>query len=203
MSEATGAGFLDTPTPTPEVQAMYDGDVENIGFVMNLSRLWGHLPAAHQALMQTMGVAAESAGLTVRQRGVLVTATASTIGDSYCSLAWGLKMGAVMGEDLVGAVLRGDHALLDDRERALATWAGRVARSPGTTTAGDVEELREAGFDDAQILGITAFVAARMAFSTVNAALGAQPDRELGEQVAAPVRDAVDYGRPTWAGPGA
>lgn len=196
----TGAGFLTAPEPSPTLQQMYDSDVESIGFVMNVSRLWGHLPPAHQAITGLMAVAAEAAGLTFRQRGVLITATASTIGDSYCSLAWGLKLGVAAGEDLPGDVLRGDDALLDDREKALAGWARRVAHGAGATTAADVRPLRDAGYDDAQILAITTFVAARMAFSTVNAALGAQPDRELGEQAAAQVREAVDYGRPVFAG---
>jgi hypothetical protein len=39
-------------------------------------------------------------------------------------------------------------------------------------------------------------VAGRLAFSTVNDALGAQPDHELATSVAPEIRDAVDYGRP-------
>ena len=38
-----------------------------------------------------------------------------------------------------------------------------------------MQALRDAGFDDAQIFAITVFVAARLAFSTVNDALGARP----------------------------
>ncbi len=32
-------------------------------------------------------------GLSFRQRGILVTAAASALGDSYCLLAWGGKLG--------------------------------------------------------------------------------------------------------------
>lgn len=55
--------------------------------------------------------------------------------------------------------------------------------------------MRDAGFDDAQIFAVTLFVALRIAFSTVNDALGTRPDRELGDTVPAPVRDAVTFGR--------
>jgi hypothetical protein len=34
----------------------------------------------------------------------------------------------------------------------------------------------------------------------VNDALGARPDRQLGDSVPAPVREAVTYGRPVGAG---
>ena len=44
---------------------------------------------------------------------------------------------------------------------------------------------------------MTLFVAARLAFSTVNDALGAAPDRELTERAPAPVRAAVTFGRPS------
>ena len=93
-------------------------------------------------------------------------------------------------------MLRGDDAPLDDSERALARWARQLARDPNSTTAGDVQALRAAGFDDAQIFAITVFVALRIAFSTVNDALGARPDRQLGVEAPAEVRDAVTFGRP-------
>jgi hypothetical protein len=58
-----------------------------------------------------------------------------------------------------------------------------------------VHSLREAGYDDAQILAITVFVALRLAFSSVNDALGASPDAGFATAVPAQVRQAVDYGR--------
>jgi len=86
--------------------------------------------------------------------------------------------------------------MLDPSERALARWARRVTRDPNLTDAADVDALRDAGFDDAQIFAITVFVALRIAFSTVNDALGLRPDRELREAAPAAVRDSVTFGRP-------
>ena len=93
-------------------------------------------------------------------------------------------------------MLRGDDEALDDADRALARWARHLARDPSATTADDVKSLRDAGFDDAQIFAISAFVALRIAFSTVNNALGAQPDRRLGLDAPEAVRNAVTFGRP-------
>ncbi len=40
-----------------------------------------------------MSQAFKPSGLNFRQCGVLVVAAVSTLGDSYCSLAWGGKLG--------------------------------------------------------------------------------------------------------------
>jgi alkylhydroperoxidase family enzyme len=101
---------------------------------------------------------------------------------------------------VAGSVLRGDDQRLDAAERALARWARQITRDPNATAAADVQGLRDAGYDDAQIFAITAFVALRIAFSTVNDALGARPDRALGETVPAAVREAVTFGRPVDVG---
>jgi uncharacterized peroxidase-related enzyme len=191
----TGAGYLPVPGTTPSIQAMYDEDQEQMGFVMNVSRLWAQAPEAKEGMFGLLTRAVELGGLSFRQRGILVTASASTLGDSYCSLAWGLKLARKATDEVAGSVLRGDDVALDPQERALAQWARRVVRDPNATGLDDVEALRSAGFDDRQIFGITLFVALRLAFSTVNDALGAQPDAELAAQVPDQVRDAVTFGR--------
>jgi alkylhydroperoxidase family enzyme len=194
--EIEGTGFLAIPKPTAAVQRLYDSDIEQLGFVMNLSGLWAHQPGLHGALFDMIDRAARAAGLTFRQRGVLVAAAAATLGDSYCSIAWGKKLAGVAGADLAGDVLRGDDARLDPDERALAGWARKVCRHPSSTKAEDVQPLRDAGYDDGQIFAITTFIALRVAFAVVNDSLGARPDHELIEAAPAPVRDAVTYGRP-------
>ncbi len=50
----------------------------------------------------------------------------------------------------------------------MAAWARKVARNPSATTPADVQALRDAGLGDGQIFAITAFVALRLAFSTIN-----------------------------------
>lgn len=190
------AGFLDVPEPSANVQRRYDDDVEEVGYVMNVSKLWAHQPTAQEGLFALMGQAARAGALTFRQRVILVAACASALGDAYCSLTWGNKLAGEVGADMAAGVLRGDDARLDPPERALARWARQITRDPNATSAGDVQALRDAGYDDAQIFAVTAFVALRIAFSTVNDALGARPDHALGQTVPAPVRDAVTFGRP-------
>jgi SAM-dependent methyltransferase/alkylhydroperoxidase family enzyme len=197
---STDAGFLDAPEMSADAQRLYDDDVEELGYVMNASKLWAYQPGTQVGLFELLGQAVRAGSLSFRQRGILVTACASALGDAYCSLAWGKKLAGEAGAALAGGVLRGDDDELDDSERALARWARKITRDPNATAAGDVQALRDAGYDDAQIFAITVFVALRIAFSTVNDALGARPDRALGDAVPGPVRDAVTFGRPVGVG---
>jgi alkylhydroperoxidase family enzyme len=189
-------GFLRPAPRSPDAVRLFAHDVDEVGYVMNLSRVWAHLPGAHQALFDLLGSTTETAGLTFRQRGILICSLASAMGDPYCSLAWGTRLAGAVGDDVAGRVLRGDDSGLDPAERALAVWARQLVRDPNGTRAADVEALREAGYDDAQILAITVYVALRIAFSTVNDALGARPDQELAAAAPEAVRAAVTFGRP-------
>jgi uncharacterized peroxidase-related enzyme len=200
MTHMTGS-FLDEPPLSAEMQALYDEDLADGGYVSNVSRLWAQQPGTLQQLFGLMSEALRPGGLTFRQRGILVAAAASALGDSYCSLAWGGKLGSASGAAVAAGVLTGSDAGLTDQEKAMAAWARKVARDPNATTPADIQVLREAGLDDGQIFAITAFVALRLAFSTINDALGAQPDAQLAQSLPAEVRDAVTYGRPVTQAP--
>lgn len=195
-SPCEGAGFLGSAPMSADAQRLYDNDVKEMGYVMNVSKLWAHDAAALDRLSELLGHVVRAGSLTYRQRGILIASCASALGDSYCSLAWGKKLAAEAGDDFAAGVLRGDDGELDESEKALAAWARQIARDPNNTDAPDVRRLRDAGFDDATIFSITVFVALRIAFSTVNDALGARPDWQLADEVPTSVRDAVSFGRP-------
>jgi SAM-dependent methyltransferase/alkylhydroperoxidase family enzyme len=188
-------GFLEMPAHSPAAQRLYEEDLEEHGFVMNVSRLWSYAPQAVDDLFGLLSTFTRLGSLSLRQRAILVAATASTLGDAYCSLAWGSRLADESSATTAGNVLRGLDEDLDDAETALATWARKVVTDPNATTERDVEELRRAGFSDTQVFAITAFVAGRIAFSTINDALGAVPDLQLAESVPPEVRNAVHYGR--------
>ncbi|MGD0194985.1 MAG: hypothetical protein ABSC35_09015 [Candidatus Dormibacteria bacterium] len=189
-------GFLAAPEPDAETQRLFDDDVAELGYVMNTSKLWAYQPATVAHLFDLMGETHATQTLTFRERGILVTACASTLGDAYCSLAWGSKLAAKSDAETAAGVLRGDDEGLTPAEHAMARWARKVAKDPNGTTAEDVQELRDAGLSDAHIFAITAYVALRIAFSTVNDALGARPDAAFRTTAPEAVRDAVTYGRP-------
>jgi hypothetical protein len=88
----TDHGFLAAPDLTPEAQRLFDGDVAEVGHVMNASRMWAYGPGIHDGIFELLDELCSAHGLTLRQRGILVTACASTLGDSYCALSWGGKL---------------------------------------------------------------------------------------------------------------
>ncbi len=189
------AGFVGAAPDTPAARAMYDEDLAGLGYVMNCVRLWAHLPEANSGLFDVAGRSAKAAGLSVRERGILITAMAATMHDSSCSLAWGEKLAGLSGPSRRRGAGRHDTGL-STSEGALARWAREVTADPTRTREEDVEALRLAGYDDTQIVAITVFVAMRQAFAVVNDALGLKPDRELGANAPAEVREVVTYGRP-------
>lgn len=187
--------FLSEPAETPQVLNMYDEDLSGDGYVMDLTRVWAHTPRVHVALVALLTAAAGDAELTFKERAIIITALSSTLGDSYCSIAWGERLAGASSPETAVAVLTGTDEGLSECERALASWARKVARDPNGTTAADVAALREAGFDEHRIVALTAYAAARLAFATVNDALGATPDPELRARTAPEVLAAVTWGR--------
>lgn len=188
--------FVGEPEPSPERQALYDADIEDVGYVMNLTRTWAWAPAVLGGVFGAMDEAAMAGGISFRDKGILVTATARALGDSYCALAWGNRLSSAADVTTAVALARGDvPSGLDHRERELAAWAGKVASDPNATTQADIDRVRAAGFSDREIVGMTAYIALRLAFSTVNDALGAAPDGELVAAVSPELAAAVDFGR--------
>jgi len=196
LSDLDPPFFLESPVETPEALDMFEADVAELGYVMNVSRLWAYEPEAVQTLFDLMKDASVAGDLDQRQRGILVAATASTLRDSYCSVAWGSKLANRSDPKTAAGVLRGDDGSLTSAEHAMAEWARLITERPGRSQQSDVEGLRDAGFSDRQIFAITTFVALRIAFSTVNAALGAIPDASFRMSAPPEVLAAITYGRP-------
>jgi len=188
--------YLNEPALSEGQQKMYDTDLANDGFVWDSSRLWAHQPGLDEGLSALIVATAEAAGLSTRDKAMLVIGQSSTIGDSYCSLAWGRWLTESDGAGTAAAALRGDEAPFTERERALARWARKIADDPNGTTPQDIKGLRDVGFDDPQILALTAYTAARLALSMINDALGARPDLALADMLDPAVRAAVTWGRP-------
>jgi uncharacterized peroxidase-related enzyme len=194
--------FLPQPKTTAAVERMYKSNQAAQGFVMNLTSAWAWRPDVFESFAALRNQLTSSSSLSKRDQAVLVCATASQLRDSYCSFAWGKTLAAEAGAATATAVLTGgDDTALTARDRALAAWARTVVADPNSTTRSDIDTLRSAGLDDRAIFEATAFAAFRLAFSTVNDALGANPDWQLVNTVPPEVRSAVTYGRPPQAAP--
>ncbi len=53
----------------------------------------------------------------------------------------------------------GDDIRLTQDEHVLSAWARKVAKDPNSTTDADIQGMRDAGYTDADIVGITTYVA--------------------------------------------
>ena len=164
-------------------------DLADLGFVANVTKLWQHDPALLEKLFGLIVPAASAAGLSVAERGVATVVGTMLAGDTYCPLAWGDKVAGAASPEVAASVLRGSDDLLDARSRVLAAWTRKLVVAPSSAMPSDVAALRAAGFSDAQILRLTLFVAMRVAFSTVNCALGAMPEQAYVDHVDAVVRE--------------
>lgn len=188
--------FLSTAPQSEASSALYARDIQDDGYVMNLTRLWAWRPDVYDAYANARKLLTEKAALSLRERAIIVCATAATVGDSYCALAWGTTLASQTDPATAAAILQCKDATgLTARESALAAWAGKVVSEPNAITIEDVDRLRAAGMTDEDIFNATVFVAFRLAFSTVNDALGARPDWQLAASAPTTVRDAVVYGR--------
>ncbi len=188
--------FLGEPHPNDANSALYSRDIADDGYVSNFTRLWAWRPDVFDGFISLRKRLTEQAALSLRERSILVCATAAKLGDSYCALAWGTTLASECSPTAAAAVLQcNETPELTARDKALAAWAGKVVHEPNEITAEDVNRLRAAGLSEQEIFDATVFVAFRLAFSTVNDALGAQPDRQLATSAPIQVRDAVIYGR--------
>jgi len=188
--------FLSDPPPSEARAALYARDLGDDGYVANVTRLWAWRPDVHDTFVSLRTLVAAKSELSLCERAILVCATAATVGDSYCAFAWGPRLASETDPNTAAEVLqRKDAATLTVRGKALRAWAERVVHMPNQITPADVEQLRKAGFSDEEIFNATVFVAFRLAFSTVNDALGARPDHALAASAPAEIRDAVTYGR--------
>ena len=188
--------FLNAPPDSDATADFYRAIREDEGFVMNYGRLWAWRPETCNAFSALRSQLMANSSLSPRECAALISATAASVGDSYCSLAWGTKLAAAADPSTAAAVLRGSgDGVLGPREKALVNWARKVASDPNASVADDVDALRAVGLSEQEIFDATALIAFRIAFTTVNDALGARPDWQLAEAAPPAVREAVTYGR--------
>jgi len=188
--------FIAQPQPSPESARIIEGTARDMGFEMNLTKAWAWRPDVFEAFVALRNGLTSKSSLSKRELAVIVCATAAELGDAYCALAWGHTLSQQAGPAVAAAVIaRAVEPTMTPRDRALATWARQVVADPNGTTPDDVQALRQAGLSELDIFEATAFIAFRLAFASVNDALGVQPDRQLKERLAPEVASAIDFGR--------
>ena len=188
--------FIADPPPKDTVQTLFSEAQTEDGYLQNFVRLWAWRPDIHLAFSDVRKRMASTTLLSPREVAVLNSTTASRRGDAYCSIAWGSKLADLSDAETASALLRGESVpAFSARERALVVWASAVVKDPNGISRADVETLKAAGLSDGEIFEATVLVAFRLAFSTVNGALGARPDRRLAQAAPPAVLASVTFGR--------
>src|SRR5689334_14670345 len=186
--------FLNNAAENDATAHIYKSDLDDMGFIMNLSRLWAWRADVCESFSSLRSNLMSGSSLSTRELSVLVCTTAASLGDSYCALAWGNKLASLAGPSTAAAVLQKLPAdSMTPRELALQAWAQKVAGSPNNTTAQDIYDLQAVGISDREIFEATAYVAFRYAFSTINNALGVRPDWQLASNGFPEVVAAITY----------
>ena len=173
----------------------YAADREQLGYLPNYTKVFGHRPAAYAAWKQLGG--AVGGAMDPRRYELATLAAAKVLRSSYCALAHGKILAEqLLGPEATRAVADGDaDTVLDPADAEIVRFATLVARDAAAVTAKDVDRLRAVGLSDEDILDVTLAVAARCFFSTVLEALGVQPDPAY-QALDPDLRAALTVGRP-------
>ncbi|HET9343948.1 MAG TPA: hypothetical protein VFO25_13650 [Candidatus Eremiobacteraceae bacterium] len=188
--------FLKDAPAADDARSWLDESAAADGYLANHTRLWAWRPDMDRDFLGLRERLLATTSLNGRERALIVSAAVSELGDSYCSIAWGTKLASLTSDrDAALVIADRDPESLTTREKALTKWVRVTVRDPNSTTKADVEELRSAGLNDREIFEATLLAAYRLAFSTVNDALGCTPDRELYDAAPPELRSAVTFGR--------
>ncbi|MDF1585807.1 carboxymuconolactone decarboxylase family protein [Rhodospirillales bacterium YIM 152171] len=105
--------------------------------------------------------------MDLRRYELATLAAAKALRSSYCMLAHGsvLRRHFCDAEQLRALVEAPVLAGLDDTDRAVMRFAGKVASDATSISEDDIHELRRHGLGDAQIFDVAAAAAARCFFS--------------------------------------
>jgi uncharacterized peroxidase-related enzyme len=169
---------------TPGVSGFFDRQQREEGLTSNwfraLSLNEGDLERLNGYLLPLLGTDGRG-GLSGREREVIATVVSGENRCAYCHTNHANKLGKVAGDWSFGQRVAIDHhqvAELTGRERALADLAVAVNNHPQSIRDEDLENLRDLGLDDHQILegiSIAAFIGAT---NRIGIALSVPPNPE-------------------------
>jgi len=138
-------------------QPLLDAVKKSLGSVPNLFRLIALSPVALEAYLGQNGLLAKTLNVKTRER--IALAVAQINGCDYCLSAHtylGLNLAHLDAEEIT--LNRNGHSN-DSRAHPAVSFAAKVARERGRVDNADLVALRNAGYDDGQIVEIVALVA--------------------------------------------
>lgn len=165
----------------PEVKELWALPLEKLGFVPNVLRVFALRPnhllgwwAYYDELLRG------ESGLTKAQREMIAVVVSVTNGCHYCIVSHTAALRKLTKDpDFVDRLATGyKYADLEARDRAMLDFAVKLTEASDRCTDGDIEALRDAGWNDEEIMDI-AQVAAMFNFTNrLASGLGWVPNPE-------------------------
>lgn len=100
--------------------------------------------------------------LSRTEREIVASVVSRANGCDYCLIHHSAGLDRLLkGERpaLMEQIRTGDHSRLTARERAMAVYAEKLARTPGAMTGADTDALRTAGLTDREVLDLAQVIA--------------------------------------------
>lgn len=156
-------------------QPLLEAVKKQLGSVPNLFRVVGNSPAALEGYLGLSGALGKG-HLDARTRARLALVVAETNGCDYCLSAHTyLGKHATKLDDAEMQANR-EGGSTDAKAAAALNFAGKVVRARGHVTDADVQAVKDAGYNDAQIIEIVLHVALNTLTNYVNVVAGTEID---------------------------
>ncbi|TDO54238.1 putative peroxidase-related enzyme [Kribbella sp. VKM Ac-2527] len=170
----------------------FESNRDEAGYVPNYVGTFAARPAVFAAWKQLS--AAVRSSMDLRRYELATFAAATALRSSYCSLAHGKILSEqFMPADEVAELVTGQPT--DPVDRAVMSFARKVALSADRITQADVDHLRVLGLSDEDVLDVVLAAAVRCFFSKTLDATGTPPDSAYHALLPAGLREVLTVGR--------
>ena len=154
---------------------IYAQDRDALGYVPSHTKVLSMNPDAFASWRALQGAIAGSMGM--RRFELVTLAAALGVGSRHCRLAHGNKALKLIGEEELVRIARDyRNAGLSEAEVAMMEFAQKISVDSSAMTDADSLRLREAGFNDREIVDIALAAAARNYLSRALQALAVDVD---------------------------
>jgi uncharacterized peroxidase-related enzyme len=166
---------------------------QNPCMTANYERAFTERPEVLAAWAELNG--AIKAGMDLRRYELVTLAAARRLRSSYCCLAHGTVLKERLDEPVLEIALDHRAAGLDEIDVAVMDLAERVVDDAASIEDAELQQLRDLGLSETDIMDVVLTAAARCFFSKTLDGLGVRPDSSYLE-MPLELREALVVGRP-------
>lgn len=171
----------DTDDLEPDLQKYFAICQEKLGMVPNVLRSYAVAPERLRAFIAMYNdLMLSESGLSKLEREMIATVVSSENKCFYCVVAHGAGVRELSGDPALGELMAINYraADLSDRQRAMLDFAVKVTKTPAEVVESDRQALRDAGFDERDIMDIANVTAFFNMTNRASTALDRMPNPE-------------------------